>query len=215
MELSKEHALEPPLRRNGFVTFGSFNHRLKLSPTLLALWARILGAQPDSRLIIMGVPPGPAHDRLIGHFAQAGIEASRLTIVAPVPMNDYFPWFDEVDLALDSTPYSGGTTTCDTLWMGVPVVTAAGTRSVSRSAASILTTVGLADWIASTPDSYVELALKFARDPGLLASLRASLRRRMRESPLMDEAGFASDLESAYRTMWRAWCANAVQERVS
>jgi predicted O-linked N-acetylglucosamine transferase (SPINDLY family) len=206
MELSREHATEPPCLRNGYVTFGSFNHRLKLSPTVLALWGRILTSMPDAQLVIMGVPEGPAQDRLIGEFTQHGIAAARIRLVAPLPMNDYFPWFDKVDLALDSTPYSGGTTTGDTLWMGVPVVTLAGERSVSRSAASMLTTVGLADWIAYTPEDYVRLALKFASDRTLLAGLRASLRRRMRESPLMDEVGFARDLEAVYRGLWRRWC---------
>lgn len=206
LELSKDHAKEPPCRRNGFITFGSFNHRIKLSPTVLALWVRILQQQPDSRLVILGVPNGPPHDRLLGEFTRQGISAERITIVPPLAMNDYFPWFDRVDLALDATPYSGGTTTCDTLWMGVPVVTLAGSKSVSRSAASILTTVGLGDWIAQTPDEYVRLALAFARDEAVLAGLRGSLRRRMRESPLMDEPAFARDLESAYRSMWRNWC---------
>ncbi|MGH8677272.1 MAG: tetratricopeptide repeat protein, partial [Burkholderiales bacterium] len=209
MELSKEHATEPPCRKNGYVTFGSFNHRIKLSPTVLALWARMLAQLPDSRLVIMGVALGPAQDRLLEHFTHSGIAAARVRIVAPVPMNDYFPWFDEVDLALDSTPYSGGTTTCDTLWMGVPVVTLAGSRSASRSAASMLTTVGLADWIASTPDEYVRLAVKFAEERTMLAGLRASLRSRMRASPLMDEPGFARALESAYRSMWSGWCGGA------
>jgi predicted O-linked N-acetylglucosamine transferase (SPINDLY family) len=206
MELSKEHAMEPPCVRNGFVTFGSFNHRLKLSPTVLALWAQILIRLPDAKLVIMGVPEGPAQVRLRREFTQHGIAAARIRLVAPLSMNDYFPWFDKVDLALDSTPYSGGTTTGDTLWMGVPVVTLAGERSVSRSAASMLTTVGLADWIAYTPEDYVRLAVKFAGDRTLLAGLRASLRKRMRESPLMDEIGFTRDLEAAYRTLWHRWC---------
>ena len=206
MELSKEHATEPPCVRNGFITFGSFNHRLKLSPAVLALWAQILIRLPEAHLVIMGVPAGPAQDRLLGQFTQHGIAAARIRLVAPLPMNDYFPWFDQVDLALDSTPYSGGTTTCDTLWMGVPVVTLAGRRSVSRSAASMLTTVGLTDWIAHTPEDYVRLALKFAGDQALLAELRASLRRRMRESPLMDEFRFTRNLEALYHTLWRDWC---------
>jgi len=208
-ELSKDHATEPPFTRNGFITFGSFNHLIKLSRTVLALWARILAQLPDARLVILGVPNGPPQDRLLGDFRREGIAASRITLVAPLPMNDYFPWFDKVDLALDATPYSGGTTTCDTLWMGVPVVTVAGSRSVSRSAASIVTTVGLAEWIAQTPEEYVRLALRFARDPAVLTELRGSLRRRMRESPLMDEPGFARDLEHAYRGMWRSWCGAA------
>ena len=206
MELSKAHAQEPPCRRNGFVTFGSFNHCIKLSSTTIALWARVLLLVPDSRLVIMGVPLGPAHDRLLARFTSEGIGADRIRLVPPLTMNDYFPWFDEVDLALDSTPYSGGTTTCDTLWMGVPVVTLAGSRSASRSAASMLTTIGLTDWIAQSSEEYVHMAQKFARQEALLAELRGSLRRRMKASPLMDEPRFARDLEAAYRQMWRAWC---------
>ena len=205
-ELSMRHAPELPCRRKGFITFGSFNHQIKLSPAALALWMRILRQQPDSRMVILGVPGGAPQDRLLGEFTRGEIAASRITIVPPVPLDAYFRWFDEVDLALDSTPYSGGTTTCDTLWMGVPVVTLAGTWSAARSGASIMTTVGLKDWIARSADEYVELALKFARDEATLTELRRSLRRRMQESPLMDELGFARNLESAYRGMWRTWC---------
>ncbi|HTN26178.1 MAG TPA: tetratricopeptide repeat protein [Burkholderiales bacterium] len=205
-ELSARHALEPPCVRNGFVTFGSFNHRIKLSRTVLALWARILQELADSRLVILGVPTGAAQERVVSYFEQQGIAPSRIRVVPPVTMNDYFLLFDDVDLALDATPYSGGTTSCETIWMGVPLVTLCGSRSVSRSAASILTMVGLDDWIAYSAEEYVQLALRHARDESLLRSLRASLRDTMRKSPLMDEARFARDLESAYRGMWHTWC---------
>jgi protein O-GlcNAc transferase len=204
--MALEHAAQSPVTRNGFVTFGSFNHALKLSPTVRALWASLLAQLPGSRLIVLGVPAGPARDRLLGEFKDAGISATRLTIVAPLPLEEYFRWFDAVDLALDSTPYSGGTTTCDTLWMGVPVVTLAGSRPASRSAASILSTLGLTEWIARTPQDYVGLALRFARDPATLAALRRTLREKMRASPLMDESSFVRHMEAAYRHMWRAWC---------
>jgi len=125
-----------------------------------------------------------------------------------LPLADYFRWYDAVDIALDTTPYSGGTTTCDTLWMGVPVIALAGSRSMSRSAASILSTVGLAQWIASTPEGYVSLAIEMSRDRETIASLRRTLRSRMRESPMMDEVRFARDIEAAYRRMWTAWCEN-------
>jgi len=127
-------------------------------------------------------------------------------MVGRVPLTEYFRLFDAVDIALDTTPYSGGTTTCDTLWAGVPVVTAPGTRPFSRSAASILATAGLSEWIASSPEDYVRLAAEFSRKEAVIAELRRSLRQRMRESPLMDEVQFARDLEGAYRRMWRAWC---------
>lgn len=207
--VSASHAAEPPCARNGCITFGSFNHAPKLSPTVRRLWCEILARLPDSRMVVVGMPEGQSRDRLLEDFRRAGIAASRLTIAPRVPLDEYFRWFDEVDIALDSMPYSGGTTTCDTLWMGVPVVTFAGPRSVSRSAASILTTAGLGDWIGATPEDYVRLAVEFARDGARLAGLRGSLRQRLRESPLMDEAGFVPDLEDAYRRMWRGWCANA------
>ncbi|MGC2519619.1 MAG: tetratricopeptide repeat protein [Burkholderiales bacterium] len=207
--LSIEHATEPPFKRNGFITFGSFNHAPKLSPTVRRLWADILVRLPNSRLLAVGVPQGHARDSLLRDFQGAGVAASRITIVPRLPLDEYFRCFDAVDMALDTTPYSGGTTTCDTLWMGVPVVTVPGPRSVSRSTASILSTLGLPEWIASTPDDYVRLAVEFARDEAVLAKLRRSLRQRMRESPLMDEPRFARDIEAAYRRMWKTWCEGA------
>jgi predicted O-linked N-acetylglucosamine transferase (SPINDLY family) len=204
-----DHATEPPFRRNGFITFGSFNNMPKLSRTVLKLWFEILARLPDSRLVIVGVPEGHARERLHREFGEAGVDASRITIVPRIPLDQYFRWFDAVDIALDTMPYSGGTTTCDTLWMGVPVVTCPGSRSVSRSAASILATVGLPAWIASTPEDYVRLAVEFARDGAAIAELRKSLRQRMRESPIMDEPRFVSDVEDAYRQMWRTWCGDA------
>ena len=204
--LSIEHAREPPLKRNGFITFGSFNNSPKLSQTARGLWSEILTRLPDSRLVVAGTTEGHARDRLIRDLLEAGIAGSRLTIVPRTSLEEYFPWFDAVDIALDTTPYSGGTTTCDTLWMGVPVVTVPGSRSVSRSAASILSAVGLTEWIAATPEDYVRLAVEFAREKELITTLRGSLRQRMRDSPLMDEPRFVRDLEDAYRRMWRTWC---------
>jgi len=204
--LTVDHAAAPPFEQNGFITFGSFNHTAKLSKTTRRLWSEILTLLPDSRLVVMGVPEGQAQDRLLQDFRDAGIAGSRITIVPYVLLDEYFRWFNAVDIALDTTPYSGGTTTCDTLWMGVPVITVPGLRSVSRSAASILTTVGLHDWIASTLEDYVRLALHFARDGAAITELRKSLRQTMRESPIMDEARFVHDIECAYRRMWRTWC---------
>ena len=204
--LSVAHAMEPPIRRNGFITFASFNHVPKLTQTTRKLWAEILKQVPDSHLLMVGVPEGHARDTLMREFRDAGIDGARLKMVPRVLLDEYFRWFDSADIALDPMPYSGGTTTCDTLWMGVPVLTAPGTRPVSRSAASILTTVGLSDWIASSPQDYVRRAVEFSRNPALIAGLRATLRQRMRASPLMDETAFLSEMEAAYRRMWRTWC---------
>jgi predicted O-linked N-acetylglucosamine transferase (SPINDLY family) len=132
---------------------------------------------------------------------------SAAIVFAPrVPLNEYFGRFDQVDVALDTVPYSGCTTTFDTLWMGVPVVTLPGSRSVSRYTASILSALGLEEWIASTPEEYVRLAVELAQDQARLTGHRVSLRDRMLKSPLMDEPQFARDMEAAYRRVWRAWC---------
>lgn len=208
--ISAAHAETPPLERNGYVTFGSFNQALKLSRGVRRLWTEILMRLPDSRMLILGVEKGRAQDDLLADLTDAGVDASRIAILPYVSLQDYFRWLDSVDIALDTMPYSGGTTTCDALWMGVPVVTAPGSRPSSRSATSILTTVGLGEWIAATREDYVRLAVQFSRDKAVLNGLRESLRQRLRESPLMEEERFVRDLEAAYRWMWGNWCGGPV-----
>ena len=204
--LSPPVAAAPAAAKNGFVTFGAFHQSNKMSPAARRLWAQALAAVADSRLIIVGVPQGAAEEELRRDLGGAAIARERITTVPHRSLEDYLRGFDAVDIALDTTPYSGGTTTCDALWMGVPVITVPGTRSVSRSAASVLSAVGLPDWIASDGDDYVRRAARFAGERELLAELRRSLRSRMRASPLMDEERFTRDLEQAYRWMWRKWC---------
>jgi predicted O-linked N-acetylglucosamine transferase (SPINDLY family) len=200
------HASELPCVGNGFVTFGSFNHAPKLSPGARRLWAEILRRAPRARLRVVGVPEGSARSELLREFAAAGVDGARITVLPRVPFAEYMRQFDAVDLAFDSLPYGGGTTTFDALWMGVPVLALTGERSVQRSAASILGALGLDDWVAATAEAYVRRALEHAADGARLAELRRTLRARLRASPLMDEAGFARRMEEAYRTMWRAWC---------
>jgi predicted O-linked N-acetylglucosamine transferase (SPINDLY family) len=156
------------------------------------------------------MPEGRARARLLADFAAAGVDASRLTVLPRVAFEEYLRQFDAVDLAFDSLPYGGGTTTFDALWMGVPVLALAGERSVSRSAASILGALGLEEWVASSPAEFVGRAAAHAADAAGLSGLRAGLRARLRASPLMDEAGFARAMEAAYRELWRAWCARGV-----
>ena len=204
------HAAEAPWRRNGHVTFGSFNHAPKLTATSRRAWAEILLRLPQTRLLLVGVPEGRAREDLLRDFAAAGVPAERLTVRPRVSFGEYLRQFDAVDIALDSMPYGGGTTTFDTLWMGVPVLALAGARPASRSAASILGALGLEDWVAATPEAYVRLALEHAAVPERLAALRGNLRQRLRASPLMDEARFARDVEAAFRGLWRAWCARRI-----
>ena len=197
-----------PLARNRYVTFGSFNQALKISPTVRRLWSEILRRLPDSRLMILGVADEGARRDLVAALAGTEIGRERITVQSYVSLQGYFHAYNTVDIALDTMPYSGGTSSCDALWMGVPVVTAPGIRPSSRSTASVLSTAGLAEWIASSPEEYVQLAVDFARDEARLTGLRKSLRERLRQSPLMEEKRFARDLEAAYRQMWRTWCEN-------
>jgi predicted O-linked N-acetylglucosamine transferase (SPINDLY family) len=167
----------------------------------------------DSRLILHSLP-GRHRARVGDEFATAGVDPARVEWVGKVPTHDYFATYDRIDIALDPFPFNGGTTTCDTLWSGVPVVTLAGGcaggraggRAVARAGVSILSNVGLTELIARDIDEYVGIAAELARDAARLAQLRASMRDRMRASPLMDAASFARDFEGVIRTAWRAWC---------
>jgi predicted O-linked N-acetylglucosamine transferase (SPINDLY family) len=195
-----------PLERTGDVTFGSFTQFPKLTVAMRSLWARILREVPGSRLIIAGVPQARVRHELLQALAHYGVHSTRVTLLPFMSLRDYLQAFGDVDIALDTSPYSGGTTTCDALWMGVPVLTLPCVRPASRSAASVLTAVGLTDWIAQSPADYVRRAVAFAAQPETIARLRRTLRERMAASPLMQEERFARDIEQAYRAMWRRWC---------
>jgi predicted O-linked N-acetylglucosamine transferase (SPINDLY family) len=198
------HAQRPALSANGFVTFGSFNQAAKLSRRTLSLWAKILDGVPSARLLVAGVAKGAAEEVLRRRLLLAGADAARVQFAPFLPVKDYLQLYAQVDIALDPMPYSGGTTTCDALWMGVPVLTLPGRRSASRSAASVLTAAALTEWICQDEADYLRRALAFAADSDHLAALRLSLRERLRASPLMDERRFARSLEDAYRQMYRS-----------
>jgi predicted O-linked N-acetylglucosamine transferase (SPINDLY family) len=198
---------EAPIQKNGFVTFGSFNQTAKISPAVRKIWAEILNALPESRLRIVGVVNEQAREDLYASFAAAGVERARITMVSYVAPEQYFAQYGQVDIALDTTPFSGGTTTCDAVLMGVPVITAPGLRSWSRSAASVLTIVGLSNWVATSEDDYVKRAIRFAGEIATLAELRRTLPARVLASSLMDAKLFAEDMQDAWRKMWHSWCA--------
>jgi predicted O-linked N-acetylglucosamine transferase (SPINDLY family) len=140
-------------------------------------------------------------------FARNGIDPQRLRFAGHLPTAEYFQTYQLIDLALDSFPFPGGTTTCDALWMGVPVISLAGSTPLTRGGVSLLSNVGLPQLVAYSVDEYVEKAVALAGDLPRLAALRAGLRDRMQRSPLMDAPRFARSLEAAYRTMWHRWCA--------
>jgi predicted O-linked N-acetylglucosamine transferase (SPINDLY family) len=139
-------------------------------------------------------------------FRDRGIDPNRIEFIPRQKIADYFTTYHRIDVALDAFPYHGGTTTCDALWMGVPVVTLAGDIAVRRSGVSILSNVGLPEFIAADRESYIRMACELAGDADRLAALRLTLRDRMLKSPLTDKKAFAADIESAFRAMWREWC---------
>ena len=195
----------PPALQAGYITFGSLNNFHKSSPAVLNLWARILKEVPNSRLIVHS-KPGSHLKELHKEFTPLGIAEDRIEFVGKQSREKYIDTYARIDIALDSFPYGGGITTCDALFMGVPVVSLSGKTAVGRAGRSILSNVGLPELIAQTPEEYVQIAVKLAGDLPRLAELRQILRQRMRASPLLDAPRFARNMEAAYRDMWRKWC---------
>jgi len=196
-----------PCLQDGHVTFGCLNNFRKVNNAVLSLWAMVLGAAAGSRLLLRA-PEGSARQRVLDRLGRDGIGHERVQFVARQAIPDYFRTYHHIDIALDTTPYNGHTTSLDALWMGVPVVTLAGQTAVGRAGVSQLTNLGLPELIARAPEDYVRLAAQLAADRPRLVELRATLRERMRNSPLMDYARFARGIEDAYGTMWRTWCAS-------
>jgi len=202
---------EPPCLARSYVTFGSFNSRAKLSDECVTLWCEVLRATPDSRLVLksmIGVEDEAARAGLLRHFESHGIEANRIEILTRrSAIADHFSAYHGIDVALDTFPYHGTTTTCEALWMGVPVVTLAGDRHASRVGVSLLNNVGLGELIAFSAENYVRIAVALAASPDRLRELRTSLRERMRSSRLMDRRAMGSALGGAFREMWRRYSA--------
>lgn len=188
------------------ICLGSFTGVTKLSDFVLGLWGRVLIELPAACLLLAGIPKGRARQRITERLAVSGIEEGRLSFLDRLPIENYLAQMGTVDIMLDSFPYVGATSTCDALWMGVPVVSLKGSRSCSRSGASLLPQVGLSDWVAENADDYVRIVCRWARDPEQLHTLKHSLRGRMASSPLMDEVGFSRDWSAMIRTIWRDWC---------
>jgi predicted O-linked N-acetylglucosamine transferase (SPINDLY family) len=184
-------------------TFGCLNNAAKLSDACAAAWARILKAVPKSRLVVLGGRSAAAAKVLTDRFTQLGIASDRLEVVYRLPSAEYFEAYQPIDLALDPFPYNGGVTTCDALWMGVPVLTVTGTDYRSRQGASILTNLGLPEFVADSADKLVELAAIWADQRTGLADLRGSLRDMLQSSPITDAPRYARHLEAAYRDVWR------------
>lgn len=194
----------PPALNRGRLTFGSLNAFVKVGPEVVALWAEVLRRIPSSQLLVVAnIEP----ETLYARFAPYGVGPDQLSVTPRRPLQEFFSLFNEVDVALDPFPHAGGTTTFHSLWMGVPVITLAGTGIPERGGVGVLGPVGLTDFIARSPKEYVAIAERCAADIPGLARLRRELRGRMSASPLLDGPGFARDFENACREMWRRWCA--------
>jgi protein O-GlcNAc transferase len=199
----------PPCLTRGAVTFGCFHNPVKVTREVVAVFGRILRELSDSRLMLKYATlddPGLSA-RYLAWLAEEGIFPDRVDIFGQSPLPQFLRCFGQIDVALEPFPYSGETTALHTLWMGVPLVTLEGPTLVQRLSSRVLRVAGLNDWIAHSPDDYVRIALALAGDPARLTELRSSLRARLQACPLLDHRGVTRELEGAYRTMWRTWCA--------
>jgi predicted O-linked N-acetylglucosamine transferase (SPINDLY family) len=194
-----------PALSAGHVTFGSTNNFAKVSPAALTAWCRLLAAVPQSHLLLHA-REGSHRQAFIESLRQSSIDPGRVRFTNSVGVYDYFRLYQEIDIGLDSFPCAGGTTTCDALWMGVPMVTLAGRTAAGRGGVSLMSNIGLPQFIAHTEDQYASIAAEWASNIPRLAELRQGLRDRMQKSPLMDGRSFARDMEAALRAMWRTWC---------
>ena len=186
------------------VGFGSFNQFAKISDACLALWCEILKQVPGAQLRVIGVPGKSAEDVFRKCIESHGVDPRRIETVARIgSIHEYFAAIGNVDLALDTFPYNGATTTLDTLWMGVPMVALAGGTAVARSSFSILSSLAAPELIATSSADLIARNVELATDKHARRMLRQSLRSRLERSPLMDAPSFTRGLEEGFRTMWR------------
>jgi predicted O-linked N-acetylglucosamine transferase (SPINDLY family) len=198
----------PPSQVNGYITFGCFNNLAKVNEEVVALWAKLLREVPGSRLFLKTgqLRQSSLQDEFRRRFAAVGIDPARLILEGPAPRAELLASYNRVDIALDPFPYPGITSTVESLWMGVPVLTLKGESFLSRQGVGLLTNAGLPEWIAADAADYVAKAIAYAGDRESLSGLRRDLRRRLLASPLMDAPRFAAHFETALRTLWSRWC---------
>jgi predicted O-linked N-acetylglucosamine transferase (SPINDLY family) len=200
-----------PALSNGYITFGCFNNLTKMNDEVVALWAQILTALPDSKLFLKTKQLNDPSQRqlTLDRYAQHGIAAQRLILEGQDDRTTYLQSYNRVDIALDPFPYPGGTTTVEGLWMGVPVLTLTASSFLSRQGAGILMNTGLADWVANSADDYVARAITHASNLQTLSLLRLNLRQQLATSPMMDGKKFAANFGNALLEMWHVTQKNA------
>ena len=194
-----------PALRDGYITFGCFQGLGKVNDAVLHAWSAVLARLPTARLRVQNAQVGdPAtRERFLQRLQQHGIAPERVSLHGKTPRRAYLAAHAEVDMLLDTFPYPGGTTTCEALWMGVPTLTLEGDRMLARQGAALLAAAGLPQWIARSPQEYVEKAVAFASSPASLQDLRSGLREKLRGTPLFDGARFASVFTDALEAMLR------------
>jgi predicted O-linked N-acetylglucosamine transferase (SPINDLY family) len=195
-----------PASTAGHVTFGCMNGFRKINSRTIDLWAPVLAAMPDSRLVLMSTPYADRQS-VLDRLGKAGIGAERVEFFDLLPRGEYLRSYQRIDIALDALPYNGHTTSLDALWMGVPVVARVGQTIVGRGSLSQLNNLGLPELVARSDEEFARTAIELASDLPRLAALRASLRQRMLDSVLTDAHHFAQGIEAAYRMMWQEFCA--------
>jgi predicted O-linked N-acetylglucosamine transferase (SPINDLY family) len=197
-----------PALGSGSITFGCLNNFCKVNENVLDLSATVLKAVPNSRLMLLAAE-GSHRQRTRESLAKKQIDPARIEFVGYCRRRDYLDYYHRIDIGLDTFPYNGHTTSLDSYWMGVPVVTLVGQTAVGRAGLSQLSNLGLTELIARTPEQYAQIASQLAGDLPKLSELRAGLRERMSRSPLMDGPRFAGHIETAYRDIWQEWCKNS------
>lgn len=201
-----------PALANGFVTLASMSRPSKLRPPVIALWARLLRALPDARLIVAGMPQDGQFDEVIDGFIREGIARERLEFRSRSDVATYMRLHQRVDACIDTFPYTGATTTAHALTMGVPTLTLAGRTPVGRLGPSLLRRAGLGDFVAGDEDEFVDNGVRLLSDHQALAALRAGLRERCEQAPASKPEAIAASIDAALRIMWRRWCAGLPPE---
>jgi protein O-GlcNAc transferase len=204
-----------PAIANGYITFGCFNNLAKVTPRVIATWCTILLRVPGSRMVLKTQQFGdePTAERVRSGFAAHGIGAERIELRGGSGHRAFMRQYNDIDIVLDPFPYSGGLTTCESLWMGVPTVAMPGEIFASRHSMSHLSNAGLADWVAEDLASYRDIAVAKASDIEALVALRSGLRATVKESPLCDAPRFGRNLGTALRFAWQDWCGPRLDSR--
>lgn len=205
----------PPCIRNGYVTFGSFNNLAKVTAEVIELWAQILLSIPDARLLLKSAQLGSdgVKSCLLDQFNSLGIATERLILRGVSPHMEMLAEYGDMDIALDPFPFNGGMTSCEALWMGVPVLAMRGNRPISRQSASFLRAIGGDDFIAESKEDYLRKAVAWSNNTVILEELRMEMRQKMKNSLLCDGKRFTQNLEREFRKMWVQWCCKGSVDR--